>query len=146
MWQCVEKNPKKIPLKRGDGEITAWKVNAAPGKPLLLSQRRGGLSEEAIYFSSGDGKWREVGRVPVEFLTGDGAPEATVSRFSLFLPLPFTFHLLPFWSSLESCHCLSGRRGKRKRKRGAAHSQCHLCLPHSQTLFIPHSCGLQSST
>lgn len=61
-------------------------------------------------------------------------PRATVSLFSLFLPLLLTFHLPPFWSSPESCHCLSGRRGKRRRKRETAHSQCHLFPPHSQTI------------
>lgn len=36
-------------------------------------------------------------------------------------------------------------KAERKKRSEAAHSPCHLCLPHSQTWFIPHSCGLQSS-
>lgn len=36
-------------------------------------------------------------------------------------------------------------KAERKKRSKAAHSSCHLCLPHSQTRFIPHSCGLQTS-
>lgn len=46
---------EKNELKRGDREITTWKVNTALGKARFLSQRRGRPSEEVIYFSSGDG-------------------------------------------------------------------------------------------
>lgn len=34
---------------------------------------------------------------------------------------------------------------ERKKRSGASHSPRHLRLPHSQTRFIPYSCGLQSS-
>lgn len=61
-------------------------------------------------------------------------PGATVSLFSLFLPIPLTLHLPPFWSSPESCHYLFGRCGKRRRKRGAAHFWCHLRLPQSNSI------------
>lgn len=36
-------------------------------------------------------------------------------------------------------------KAERKKRSEAVHSPCHLRLPHSQTRFIPHSCGLQSS-
>lgn len=36
-------------------------------------------------------------------------------------------------------------KAERKKRSRATHSPCHLRLPHSQTRFIPHSCGLRSS-
>lgn len=77
-------------LKRKDRVITAWKVNTAPGKVGFL-RGEGGPSEEVIYFSSADGNWRMLGRVPVVSLTRDGAPGATV--LLLFLP-PLLSHSL----------------------------------------------------
>lgn len=139
---CVKKKDWVKEGWQGDNcmesEHSSWEPS------LSLSQQRGRPSE-VIYVSSGDGSWRAEGRPPQwNYWLEIYPPRATVSLFSLFLPLLLTFHLPPFWSSPESCHCLSGRRGKRRRKREIAHSQCHLFLPHSQTLFIPHACGLQS--
>lgn len=49
-------------------------------------------------------RWREMGLLGL------------LSCSSSFpLPLPFTFHLLPFWSSPERCHGLSGRRQRGRR-------------------------------
>lgn len=51
-------------LKGKDRVITARKVSSAPGKAGFLGGE-GGPSEEVIYFSSADGNWRMLGRVPV---------------------------------------------------------------------------------
>lgn len=132
-------------LNRKDRVITTQKVNTAPGKVGFL-RGGGGQSGEVIYFSSADGNWRMLGRVPVVSLRRDGAPGATVLLLSTSPP-PSSIHFpsptfliftrtLP-WSLWE--------KAERKKRSEAAHSLCHLCFPHSQTRFIPHSCGLQSS-
>lgn len=82
---------KKIELKRGDREITAWKVNTALGKARFLSQRRGRPSEEVIYFSSGDGNWRTVGRAPAELLTRDVPSWGYCLSLLLLSPTPTHF-------------------------------------------------------
>lgn len=141
MWQCVKKDRVKEGRQRDncmESEHRSW------GKLSFSLRGEGGRLKRLFIFHlemETEERWGEPQR---NYWLEMYPPGATVSLFSLFLPLPLTFHLPPFWSSPESCHCLSGRWGKRRRKRGAAHSRCHLCLPHSQTLFIPHSCGLQS--
>lgn len=97
------------------------------------------------------------GRVPVELPTGDAAPGATVSHFSLFLPTPIHFPsptFLIFTRESRGATVSPGEVGVRgaarqggehwgKKKRRTPHSECHLCLPRSHPRFIPHSRRLQ---
>lgn len=112
-----------------------------------LSQRSGRPSDKFIYFSSGDGNWKSCGGIPCRITDCKwGSWGYCLSLFSLFYPTPIHFPSPTFLIiTRELPSSLWEKGGKRRRKSGAAHSRCHLCLPHCQTLFIPHSCGLQSS-
>lgn len=117
-------------LKREDRTITTLKLNTAPGKALSHSPRRERPSEEVIYFSSGDGNWRAMGRAPEELLTGD------VPSRGYCLSSPSFSHT----HSLSISHLSDLRLPLSLWKEGE--KEKNLCLPLSQ--FIPH-CGLQNS-
>lgn len=83
--------------------------------------------------------------VPVVSLTRDGAPGASVL---LLFPSPLSTIHFPSPTVLIFVRALPWsfwKKAERKKKSEGAHSLCHLPLPRSQTRFIPHSCGLQSS-
>lgn len=46
---------------------------------------------------------------------------------------------------ISGCHRLSGKEGEEQREKRSCALSMPSSLPHSQTLFIPHCCGLQSS-
>lgn len=94
----------------------------------------------------------------MELPTGDAAPGATVSHFSLFLPTPIHFPSPTFLIFTRESRGATvspggvgvrggGEAGRRAlgggERRRTPHSGCHLCLPRSQPRFIPHSRRLQ---
>lgn len=141
MWQCLKKDWVKEGRQRDNYMESEY---CSLESSLSLLEGREAVWRRYLFFIW---RWKlkRGGESPCGITDWRCTLLGLLSLSSPSLPLPLTFHLPPFWSSPESCHCLSGRRRKRRRRRGSAHSRCYLCLPHSQTLFIPHSCGLQSS-
>lgn len=141
IWWCVEKNWVKEGRQSNnymESEHCSWESS--------LSQRRGRPSEEVIYFSSGDGNWRAVGRTPVELLTGNVPSRGYCLSLLPLSPTPTHFPSPTFLIFARELPLSLWEKEEEERKKGvAAQSSCHFCLTHSQTLFIPHSCGLQSS-
>lgn len=121
-------------------------MNTALGKDLFLYSRRRRLSEEVIYFLSEDGNWGAGGRAPTELLTGDVPSRGYCLSFPFFFfpPTPAHFPSSIFLIFTRQQPLSFWQKGERKKKK-APHSQYHLCLPHSQTPFIPHCWGPQSS-
>lgn len=77
---------------------------------------------------------------PVEVLTGDEPPWGLLSlAFPYFFP-PAHFPSPTLLICTRELPCLSGRWGRRR----SSITLPFFFLPHSQTLFILHCCGLQS--
>lgn len=126
---------ERIDSKREDRKITTWKVKTALGKALFFSQRRGRPSEEVIYFSSGDGNLRAVGRAPVELLTGDVPSWGYCLSLLLLSPTPAHFPSPTFLIFTRELPLSLWEKGEEeKRKRSCSFSMPS--LPASQSKSI----------
>lgn len=106
-WQCVEKRYHVKEKRQSDNCTESEHCSWESGFP----QRRRRAVWRGYLFFICRWKLKNVGEGPTG-ITDErwGSWGYCLAPLPPPLPLPFTFHLLPFWSLPERCHGLSGRR------------------------------------